>query len=457
MTGFPADEVARRADTTPEMVSRCQALGLLAATDGPDTVERVRLVELLARRGISPETVADVERAQPGMLGHFVEMLYPTQDWPVTPLEEAATALDLDLALTERIWEVAGRAEQGDWLTAEDVEGMRGLSNAIGAGFPSDALLQMVRVYADALSRVAESEARLFHFYVHEQLHAPGASFDEVVAATTATRDHLQDLTEPAIRYFHRRGMVKAIREDAFLHIAEDAGITPPTEVAGQLPVAMLFMDLASFTALTDAMGDAAAATVLDRFSDLVRRAANRCGGRVVKQIGDAFMVVFVDTPSALRCGCDVARSSAEEPQFPGVRMGLHAGPVLYREGDYYGATVNLAARVAGEATMGQLLVTAAVRQASGGIDDVEFVSVGSRSLKGISEPVELYEVRRGGPRVERRRDPVCGMGLSVSEVGAELSLGGARHVFCSEPCLQRFVTDPSRYGGFETLSAQDR
>jgi YHS domain-containing protein len=119
---------------------------------------------------------------------------------------------------------------------------------------------------------------------------------------------------------------------------------------------------------------------------------------------------------------------------------------VLYREGDYVGGTVNLAARVAAEATRGQLLVTAAVRGSASGLDEIAFAPLGRREMRGISEPVELFEVRLAGADVHREVDPVCGMALSPSEVGAELSMGGVRYAFCSEACLQRFVADPGRH-----------
>jgi adenylate cyclase len=443
-----ADELSERSGATRELVAESRRLGLIEdkASDS-QAVERLRLIQLLVHRGIAAEMVAEVERAHPGILQHFVDLLYPDGDWPRSRLADVADEHGVELGTARRIWEVAGQSEQGDWLTELDGQAIRQLVNAIEVGFPQDALLQMVRVYADALGRVAEAEARFFHFFVHEQRRASGASFEEVSEATSAARDQLLARTEAAISYFHRRGMVKAIREDVVLHMTEEAGLTQPGTVTGELPLAILFVDLASFTSLTEAMGDVSAAQVLERFSELVRRAANRCGGRVAKQIGDAFMLVFVDAPSAVRCAVDVARAVAEEPQFPGVRMGLHAGPVLYREGDYVGATVNVAARVAAEADRGQVLVSRTVRETTGAIDGVAFVPVGRRALRGLSEPVTLFDAVLERLDKERPVDPVCGMALFPSDVGARLSLGEVDYVFCSEGCLQRFVADPGRYG----------
>src|SRR5439155_7789271 len=136
--------------------------------------------------------------------------------------------------------------------------------------------------------------------------------------------------------------------EDMMLHLSEHA--TPLTDVPGEFMRSVLFVDLSSFTPMTEAMGDAAAARVVERFSELVRDASARCGGQVIKQIGDEFMVVFADGGAAVNCGLTVQDLVAAEPRFPAVRIGAHFGSVLYREGDYVGTTVNTAARVASAA-----------------------------------------------------------------------------------------------------------
>jgi adenylate cyclase len=120
---------------------------------------------------------------------------------------------------------------------------------------------------------------------------------------------------------------------------------------------------------------------------------------------------------------------------------------VLYREGDYVGATVNVASRVAAAAQSHELLVTATMRDQIESLDGTEFIPRGKRPLKGITEEIEVYEVRRiqAGPR-NRLVDPVCGMELGPTEVAARLDVGGGTRVFCSAGCLQRFVAAPDRY-----------
>ena len=79
------------------------------------------------------------------------------------------------------------------------------------------------------MNRVGDAEQRLFHFYVHEPLRASGLTSDELAARTTQVGNQLLDLVEPAVLFFHRRGLARAVRDDLVLHVAEDAGLLPPT------------------------------------------------------------------------------------------------------------------------------------------------------------------------------------------------------------------------------------
>ena len=108
-------------------------------------------------------------------------------------------------------------------------------------------------------------------------------------------RGDLPGLDAPALSYFHRRALRSAIERTAILEIAEQNLGRPRDEPPGQLDVTVVFVDLSGFTALTEAMGDLKTAEVLDRFSGFVRQAVTAFGGQVVKQIGDAFLLVFRD------------------------------------------------------------------------------------------------------------------------------------------------------------------
>jgi Cu+-exporting ATPase len=78
-------------------------------------------------------------------------------------------------------------------------------------------------------------------------------------------------------------------------------------------------------------------------------------------------------------------------------------------------------------------------------------VPLGRRALRGVAEEIELFAAKSGRAATgEKRRDPVCGMELAESEVGASLTTGGNEHAFCSDECLRRFVAAPEKYTGAE-------
>jgi class 3 adenylate cyclase len=449
----PLPALARRVGEPPERLREWRSLGLLRGAGDEDgcaaeDLHRARLVQLLLRRGMALAAIVRAN-ADEAVLDRYVELAFPNGVGPSCSLEEVAARTGIEVAVVRRFWSAWGPSDQGEQLYEDDVRALEALKVALDAGLAEDVLLQLGRVYADALGRVAEAETRLTHFFIHERMRAQGLSGAELIAADRMMSGQLMPLAEPMVRYFHRRGRVRALREDLVMHVEEHAGLRPRTAVPGQLRTAIMFVDLAGFTSLAEAMGDETAAQVLERFSQMVRDAARRFEGYVVKQIGDAFLLVFAEACAAVACALEVERRSVAEAQFPAVRSGIHCGQVLYREGDYLGTSVNVAARLAAEATRHQVIVTAVVRQEAAGLAEVEFLPLGPRRLRGLAEEVELFSAtaRREAMAAERQVDPVCGMELRAEEVAARLSLGGRERAFCSQGCLQRFVASPQQYG----------
>jgi class 3 adenylate cyclase/YHS domain-containing protein len=166
-------------------------------------------------------------------------------------------------------------------------------------------------------------------------------------------------------------------------------------------------------------------------------------------------MLVFPEPRSAVTCALEIESRSAKEPHFPATRSGMHWGPVLYREGDYVGANVNIAARVADAAERHQVLATSEVRREAGGLAGVEFVRIGSRRLKGLAGELELFAARPAeGATRERAVDPVCGMEMNQAEVAVRLLQEGEALTFCSDSCLRKFVVSPQNYARQELPDA---
>ncbi|MGH9012449.1 MAG: MerR family transcriptional regulator [Acidimicrobiia bacterium] len=450
------DELADHTGEPVELLCEWRDAGLIGDPDrfGPEDAERVRLIRLLLRRGFTLETIVAAERHRErhrggGLFDEFLGLMYPSGQFPTYSVAEAAEKAGVDVARAQRLWDAAGFSEHCDAASDGDVAALASLGTVLDAGIPEPALLEIVRVYSDTLRKVAEAEIRLFHFHVHERLRAAGVSGPELNEATHGVSHRLLGLVEPAVLYFHSKGWASAVRDDFALHVAEEAGQSEVAEVPGTLSLAVVFVDLSQFTPLTDVMGDAIAADIVDRFSNVVRASVTACHGRIVKQIGDAFMLVFFEPRTAVACALEIEERVSAEPQFPAVRSGAHRGPVLYRAGDYVGSTVNLASRLEAEAGPHQLLVTGDLRREAEGLEGVEFVPVGRRRFKGVSEDVEVFEARRAGAALrEKLVDVVCGMELGPSEIAATLDVGGEERAFCSTACLQRFVAAPEQYAG---------
>ena len=441
------DELAALSGESIEELRAWSGLGLLPASGSGlagDALDRVLLVQFARRRGVTPEAIAQSTDRLGDVLGRYVQLLGWGEPRAPRSLDELAELSGLDREFLGRVLIASGLPEEGG-VFDEDVEALQTLTLARQAGLPDDALLQIVRVLADSTNRIAETFNRIFHFYVHARLRADGLTGEQLTETTEAIGEPLLELVEPALLYYFRKAWVRAVQEDLLLHLAED--VTPPGETVGEVHVTILFVDLAGFTPLTEAMGDAAAAGVLERFSDLVRHAALENDGRIVKQMGDEFMIVFSEPGDAVTCGLDVLDRVSLQHEFPGVRLGAHVGTALYREGDYAGATVNLAARVAASANTGQFVVSPAMRSEVGATDGVEFLPVGTQRLKGIGTPLELLLVTRSRPTESTRvNDPVCGMQLDPERCETRLIWRDREFFLCSQRCLQRFTTEPDRY-----------
>jgi adenylate cyclase len=163
-----------------------------------------------------------------------------------------------------------------------------------------------------------------------------------------------------------------------------------------QRPPAVAFVDVSGYTRLTAERGDELGVRMAVRLGELADDAARRHGGRVVKLLGDGVLLLFADACAAVRASLDLAEAMAAA-ELPPAHGGVHAGPVIERDGDVYGTTVNTASRVAGHASAGVILVTGAVVGECGADDGLAFEPHGSAQLKGLAEPVLLYEVRTAG------------------------------------------------------------
>ena len=386
-------EAARRAGVTAQTLARWARDGLVPhAGNGrwtPAAVAQARIVARLRERGHSLD---EIQRAmQSGRLAFgFVEEMLPAHEGTHT-LEQAAAETGLEPALIERLFLSMGfNADALEQISDEDLELLRHVAAVLSAGFPLVALLQLVRVYGQALAQMADAEVRLFHLYVHEPLMRDGIPGWQMGEEMEELARALLPLASPIMERVHQRFLTHFVEQDVVGHMEADLDGAPLD--LGRLRVAVAFADLAGYTRLTEEAGEEEAVDAVERFIEDVEVTLPE-GARVVKTIGDEVMIVGSDAAAVVDWAVGFQRLVADRRPLP--RIGLHYGLTLYRDGDYYGREVNLAARVAARAAGGEVLVTRPVIDLAG--PNLEFERIGEVRLKGFGSATELFVARAVG------------------------------------------------------------
>jgi adenylate cyclase len=383
-------DVARRVGVTPTTLRRWIATGLVpSGEDGVMTaaaVAQARVVARLRERGFSLAAIREAT-ASGKLASSYIEGLLP--DAPATwTLEDAARETGLEPALIERIYMSMGFGARGiDHLSDDDVQLLRYSAAVLAAGLPLVAFLQLVRVYGQAMSQIADAEVRLFHLYVHEPLMRDGVPGLEMAEEMEGLAREILPLASPIMDHAHNRFLQHFIEQDVIGHMEADLGDLPLD--LGRLRVAIAFADLAGYTRLTEELGDEEAVSVVERFVEQVERSLPD-DARIIKTIGDEVMVVGSDAGALLDWAVGFQEDATRRPR---PRIGIHYGETLYRDGDYYGREVNQASRVAARAAGGEVLATRPViDQARAGL---AFERIGEVRLKGFTDTTELFLARR--------------------------------------------------------------
>ena len=384
-------EAAREVGVKPETLRRWARTGVIPEVDGSGgfsraAVAHARIVARLRERGHSLKEIR--KASEEGRLAYgFLEELFPANETRHT-LGELADETGLEPALIERIWSSIGfPRHELEELTAEDMQAVRYIASVIDSGFPLVAFLQLVRVYGQAMSRIADAEVRLFHLYVHEPLMrdgVPGLAMAEEME--TLARD-LLPLASPIMDYLHQRFLQHYVEQDMVGHMEVDL---EEKEDLGRVRVAIAFADLAGYTRFTEEAGEEEAVSLIERFIDAVTDTLPD-DARVVKTIGDEVMLVGSDAQALTDWAVGFQRLYRERPT---PRIGVHQGVVLYRDGDYFGREVNLAARVVARARGGEVIVTDGVIDAIKSAPWLRFDAIGDVKLKGFSQPRKLFRAQ---------------------------------------------------------------
>jgi len=390
-------EVAEQANVPERFVRELVALGALPAGEeglGPRAVRRARLLHSWAAAGLSVETIlALVERgalslafldapvmATPERLDRSYRQLADDRGQPLAFLQALHQALGFAPP------EPGARAGEDDLTMLDIAEQFR------GAGVGDDATLRLLAVYADSLRRIAKAEAEFYEANIERRLRATGLDERRLIELGTRFGDRVIGLLERAVLMIYRRHREHVWTEHAINHVEEaleGAGLQERVP----RPPAICFVDLTGYTRLTEERGDEVAAHVAGRLAALVNDISRRRGGRPVRWLGDGGMFHFPEPRAAVAAGLDMVER-APAADLPPAHVGIHTGPVVFQDGDVYGATVNLAARIASYAQAGQVVVSEETAHRSAN-DEAHFQPLGPVPLKGVARPLPLYRARR--------------------------------------------------------------
>ena len=399
MSGYSRQEVAQRAGVDPDYVDRLVELGILTPGTGdavsPGDVLRARWVQSLERAGVPLEGMAAAVRDGVLSLSFMDATAFDRftglSDTTFHQLSER-TGISMDLLKVVR--EAVGFAEPRpeDHVREDELSVVPAIELLLSTGIRPAVIDRWLRAWADSLRRVAETEADWWKTEVEQRLLEGGMTEAQMLEAQADLGSRMAPLSEQALLAIYHGQQEHAWRQ-GFVENVESA-----LERAGlysrlHRPPAISFLDITGYTRLTEERGDEAAADLAARLATLVRRSSQEHGGRPVKWLGDGVMFFFREPSDAVLAALDMVEGVASH-DLPPARVGLHAGPVVFQDGDYFGRTVNLAARIADYARPGEVVVSQEVVDAADAAP-VSFVEIGPVELKGVRGTLRLHTARR--------------------------------------------------------------
>src|SRR5512133_753809 len=401
MNGLSAARLADLAGVTAAEVGRLVDLGVLVARDGGEPflevdVPKVRLAVACERAGLSMAGIASAIRA--GRLSFSFLEAAPFRRWAVRSgrtYRQVSQDTGIGLETLGAVLESMGFARVGpdEPMREDELAVVPLLQLGLASGIFDPAwLARLGRAHVEGLRLIVTAWGEAYQARFEGTLVA--SSGDQPTAMTRAAQLGVafEPLVDPMLLAIYRRqqelnwteGLVERIENE----LEAAGGLGRP----GRVP-AMCFLDLVGYTQVTEERGDAAAAGLAETLALLVGRSAREYGGVPVKWLGDGVMVHFREPAGAVRSALELVEQ-LPAAGLPPAHVGVAAGPVVVQGGDYFGRTVNLAARIAAHAGAGQVLASQSVA-ASAPPPGVRFVELGDLELKGFAHPVRLLEARR--------------------------------------------------------------
>ena len=397
MAGLSAQQVADLVPCPPEQVRRLDELGLLDAhrEDGqfaPSAVHVVRLMGSFEEAGVPLD---DIARAMAtGGLSFPLGLFLPEPAALTETYDELGARLGRPPELLRRLSRELGLPPaEGDRIREEDAELLTLVVTTLDLA-DDEELSRFARLYGGALQRLVTAGLQFFDRAVRQRVEAFDLAPEETNRITYEKAGEYTTLVASIVPWLQRRHREHAVLEylvgvtEEFME-QQGIGALPQRQ-----PPAIAFLDLTGYTELAEERGDVAAADLATALAGVVNRAAQEHGGRPVKWLGDGVMFHFPDAGGAVLGGLHLLERTEESVRVP-ARVGINAGTVVQQEGDFFGRTVNVAARIADYAKPHEVLVSEEARSGAD-VDGVEFELVGDVELKGVSRAVRLHRASRG-------------------------------------------------------------
>jgi adenylate cyclase len=397
--GFTREELAQRAGVSVDYLDRLIELRIVSPGEGDSPfsggdVRRARFVHGLEQGGIPLEAVGSAVQS-----GDLSFEFFDASFWDrfgglsAKTYRELSAETGLSLDLLHAIRESMGFARPGpdDRVREDEFDTVTLVRALITAGVDPVAMERHIRTWGESIRRIAEADGNFYRTQIQDRLLRSGLSWSEIIRLGTEASATFVPFLDPALlSVYHAQSehtwmanvveAVEATLEKAGLHRSISR------------PPAMCFLDLSGYTRLTEELGDEAAAETSAALGKLVQRSSHGRGGRPVKWLGDGVMVFFREPEAAVPFALEMLED-IPAVELPPAHVGIDAGPVIFQDGDYFGRTVNMAARIAAYARAGQVLVSDDVLQFTTD-PGVQFVDIGSVELKGVSRSVRLHEAR---------------------------------------------------------------
>lgn len=400
MTDYSIAEAAQRAGVDVAFVEKLIELGVVEARPNRSLtaadVRRVQLNHTLENAGIPLEGVARMIRSGELSMAFLdtptYERFSALSELTFAALAER-TGIPVDLLLVVR--EATGSAvpQPTDFVREDELRIVPFLELQLELGFRRPAIERLLRVTGDSLRRIALQEADWWYSEVMGRRMAQGMSMSDAANSTEPFNEELTARAETALLAIWHANQSYAWTDNiisALEGTLAQAGLYTKVE----RPPAMCFLDITGYTRLTQERGDEAAAEMAGKLNRLVQKTSVRYSGKAVKWLGDGVMFYFSDPGPGVVAALDMLEG-VTDAGLPPAHVGLHSGPVLFQEGDYFGQTVNVASRIAEYARPGEVLVSQAVVDACHGAD-ATFTPIGPVELKGVTGAIQLLAAHRG-------------------------------------------------------------